>query len=446
MSATVVNTGDGGTSRQFHVFFELDGAFIGQSIVNALAKGGSVQVNQTWTATLGDHNIRASADRFDVVPESLEANNDLVTALPSVAAPDLVISAIIPSPQANLVDGQQVAIAATVTNAGSGDLPGSFVVRFEIDGAFLAQQQVTGGLSTGVSVLVTADWTAQVGGHTARAIADSAGAVTETNEANNTSTIPLPQVPASDLTAVDIQFAPSQGVIAGQGVTITTTVVNTSAGATLRAFRVRFEVDDVAIGSRRVTGGLPPGGQVEVSQVWTSESGVHTARVVVDETNAVTESDETNNQLTMVLPKIADSLVVVGQVTLQGRTDHTGVSVTFADTATSDIYQVTTDAGGNFSIDLPSGVYHIEASHRGYLSARRFDVVIGVGQPNTLPPATLAGGDADGDGDVDARDLLIIARHFNTADTSGDHNGDGLVDILDLAMAGSNYGKTESHW
>ena len=64
----VANQGDGGTSREFQVFFELDGAFIGQSTVRGVSAGGSVPVSQTWTATLGDHKVRAFADRFGVVP------------------------------------------------------------------------------------------------------------------------------------------------------------------------------------------------------------------------------------------------------------------------------------------------------------------------------------------------------------------------------------------
>ena len=104
-------------------------------------------MSQTWTATLGDHKVRAFADRFGVVPESNEGNNDLVESLPGVLAPDLVISEITTSPSENLVDGQQGAIAATVTNAGSGDLPGSFLMRFEIDGDLLAQELISGGLS-----------------------------------------------------------------------------------------------------------------------------------------------------------------------------------------------------------------------------------------------------------------------------------------------------------
>ena len=311
-TATVVNTGEGGTSRDFHVFFELDGAFIGQSIVSGLASGASVQVDQNWTATLGDHNIRAFVDRFDAVPESTEGNNDRVEVLPLIGAPDLVVSQIIASPPDTIVDGQQVAIAASVTNAGSGDLPGNFLVRFEIDDTFLTEELVVGGLSIGESVVITADWAAQVGVHTATVIADSEATVTETDEANNSLSLQLPEVPASDLIVLDIDFDPSEGIFDGQEVSIIATVENTGDGNTLRDFSVRFEVDGVPIGNRLVAGGLSTGEQVSVSQVWTSEGGIHTARVVVDDANAVTESDEANNQLIEQLPEVvAPDLIVI---------------------------------------------------------------------------------------------------------------------------------------
>ena len=140
------------------------------------------------------------------------------------------------------------------------------------------------------------------------------------------------------------------------------------------------------------------------------------------------------------------SFVVTGQVTLQGRTTHVGGLVTFVDTANGGVYEVTTEENGSFSVDLPPGTYDVEASHSGYLPARQVGIGVGIDQPNTLPLVTLAGGDADGDGDVDFRDLRIIGNHFNTSDTDSDINGDGLVDVLDLAIAASNFGRTESPW
>ena len=217
------------------------------------------------------------------------------------------------------------------------------------------------------------------------------------------------------------------------------------AGDSHTDFFVRFEVDGDFLG-RKLVSGLTVGQTKEVIQTWVAQPGTHTVRAGADEFDVVAESNEQNNDIIDVLPEIIELFAVAGNVTLQARTSYAGTSVTFADTAASKSYELTTNEGGDYSIELTSGTYDVEASHPGYLTARKSGLAIGVGQPNTLAPVTLAGGDADGDGDADARDLLIISGHFATANTLSDINGDGLVGILDLAMGASNFGKTETPW
>lgn len=50
-------------------------------------------------------------------------------------------------------------------------------------------------------------------------------------------------------------------------------------------------------------------------------------------------------------------------------------------------------------------------------------------------------GDATGDGKVDASDLTLVTRAFNTQDAAPDINADGIVDIFDLVKVGRNFGK-----
>ncbi|MEK7354440.1 MAG: CARDB domain-containing protein, partial [Chloroflexota bacterium] len=134
---TLENRGTGGTSREFHVLFEIDGAYIGQSKVTGLAAGASTNVSQVWIAERGTHTVTAIADRFNTVSESNETNNRFSLPLPGALAPDLVIERINWLPSDNISDGASVTVNATVTNNGTGALSGSFFVRFEVDGAIL---------------------------------------------------------------------------------------------------------------------------------------------------------------------------------------------------------------------------------------------------------------------------------------------------------------------
>ena len=103
---------------------------------------------------------------------------------------------------------------------------------------------------------------------------------------------------------------------------------------------------------------------------------------------------------------------VTGSVSLEGRTDHSGVTVTFSGQA-----PVLTDVNGNFQIVLLSGVYTITVEKDGFLTAVRPEVVV--------------------DRDTVLPDLLLLG---------GDVNGDGVIDVNDLAIPAKNQGKTESSW
>ncbi len=129
--------------------------------------------------------------------------------------------------------------------------------------------------------------------------------------------------------------------------------------------------------------------------------------------------------------------LITGRVHLQGRTDHSGATVSIND------YSTITNPDGSFSLEAPAGTYTITASLPGYLPATKSNVPVGAGETKDLGVVTLLGGDANGDGVIDAVDLAEIAAHFNTSDVVSDINADGLVDIYDLVLAGLNFGKGE---
>ena len=331
--ATVQNGGSGSTSREFHVLFKVDDAYIGQQKLNGLSAGASVNVTLTWTAEKGTHTITAIADRFNTVAESNEDNNELSMTLPDILAPDLIVESIDWLPLDNIGEGNVVTVNATVTNVGTGALGGSFFARFEVDGTILGRKQVTGGLAVGESVAVSQTWTAEVGIHTVKVIADEFNTVIELDEANNELSQVLPEVLASDLVVTSITWLPMENIDDGQEVTLTATVNNTGAGTTSEDFFVLFEIDGNYLGRQEVTGGLSANGTKQVSQMWTAQVGPHTVKAIADEYDNIAESNETNNELTQALPEVlAPDLVVTAITWLPSDNISDGQAVTLTAT------------------------------------------------------------------------------------------------------------------
>ncbi len=126
-----------------------------------------------------------------------------------------------------------------------------------------------------------------------------------------------------------------------------------------------------------------------------------------------------------------------GIVTLEGRTDHSGVIVT-----NSAGEQTQTQADGFFAIAGGDDIINLEFP--GYLSAQadlRQHMALEQAENGLVELGTIRmlAGDVNEDNVVTILDLAYIARHYLTADPLADLNGDGVVNILDLALVASNY-------
>lgn len=137
-----------------------------------------------------------------------------------------------------------------------------------------------------------------------------------------------------------------------------------------------------------------------------------------------------------------DCVGVGGVVTLQGRVNHSGVTVTAPDGQQSQ-----TNADGSFSIEQAE---ILNFSYPGYLSAQA-TVKIGVileqvgieadFRTTSVGSITLLAGDVNSDNVIDILDLTYLSAHYRTQDMLADLNADGIVNILDLALAANNYGQ-----
>ena len=103
--------------------------------------------------------------------------------------------------------------------------------------------------------------------------------------------------------------------------------------------------------------------------------------------------------------------VVRGTVTLEGRADHSGARVTFAGQE-----PVFTGADGGFQVDVEPGIYSVTVEKDGFLAATKADLEV-------------------------SEDLTLRIRLLG-----GDADANGIVDVRNLMIAGKNQGKAESPW
>lgn len=130
---------------------------------------------------------------------------------------------------------------------------------------------------------------------------------------------------------------------------------------------------------------------------------------------------------------------VGGVLTLQGRTNHSGIVV-----SSSGGQQTQTQADGSFTVPAADNLIF---SFPGYLSAQA-DVQVLLAQNQgaadqavRLGTLTLLAGDTNADNRIDILDLAYIAKFYGSSDSLADLNADGTVNILDLVLAAGNYGQ-----
>jgi hypothetical protein len=108
--------------------------------------------------------------------------------------PDLIVSAVATDPAGNLQSGQSVAFIADIQNIGSGPLVDPFTVEVLVDSVSIGTIAVDQILLSNEAVQINQAWTYNGGDPTIAVVADSLGAVTESDESNNTFSAVLSEV------------------------------------------------------------------------------------------------------------------------------------------------------------------------------------------------------------------------------------------------------------
>jgi subtilase family serine protease len=207
--------------------------------------------------------------------------------------PDLIVQDIALSPVNPAID-DTVTITVTVKNQGTA-LAGASYVTCYVDNEILATKPVS-SLDAGVMGTAAFTWQATQGTHTIRAVADSSGIINETDETNNANTYTLTTL-APDLAIQSITWSPSNP--SGGDSTVISIVVKNDGNIQSHSTNLELFIDGNTRGTQDVAA-INPGASLTKTYTWTALTGQHTFRAVVDEAGNNSESDETNNELTVI--------------------------------------------------------------------------------------------------------------------------------------------------
>jgi len=138
-----------------------------------------------------------------------------------------------------------------------------------------------------------------------------------------------------------------------------------------------------------------------------------------------------------------DAGAVEGQLTLEGRTLFSGITLLVSGTPAA-----TTDASGAFRLTAPAGSYTVAARYPGYMSVEAGGVEVQAGETTRLPAVGLRAGDTDADGDIDLFDVVRCVINLGQERTThADVNSDGKVDLRDVILTQRNYrGVSPAPW
>ena len=268
--------------------------------------------------TSGARAIAVVADAYDEIDETDDTNNALVIHWAGLTVVDretnLTCGGLAAAPS-DLVDaGTDVMVSGLISNTGQ-QAAGSFSVEWvwydSMGGSYVFDTQEFGGLGPGRSESVlsaTVDTSQFVAGvHSVLLRVDRNGEVEESNEEDNecvkTIQIGGSIVPGEvDLVPVSVRFGSPSGAV-GEGNTVEQdqtlyayVTVRNNGTVPSGSFAVQFQTA-VGTGTETWTS-VGPQDQAEVSYpVITSTAGTFDLVICVDPDNLISESDETNNEL-----------------------------------------------------------------------------------------------------------------------------------------------------
>ncbi len=318
------------------VELEIDGIPIEIKPVSISSPSTQIQFN--WTSVIGNHDITLNVDIIDSIAESNEFNN-IATKQITVTEkkkPDLTIDADSITFSNNApIEGELVFINATIDTFNFSENI-SVIVEFLIDDNLVDYSSVS---ISGTSTNIQFTWTCEGGTHDVKIKIDTNNVISESNEANNTATksitvVSQPQVDL-EITSDDIILS-SETPNEGEVLTVNATLHAYNLTENITAF-VEFFVDDNLEGYSTVT---ISEATTDFQFNWICEEGTHDIKIEIDTTNAIGESDESNNaykkQINVIPKPLPDLFLGSTDITFSNDAPKEGDLVTIDTTISAE--------------------------------------------------------------------------------------------------------------
>jgi subtilase family serine protease len=302
-NVTVINYGEARADSWYLGYF-LDGTFKSTISGASLEAGASANITLTWETLEDEHDIRIILDYYDQLSE-IDENNNEYTIMITTLLPDLIVSDISWLP-ANPSAGEDVTFTVKIKNQGSGRAAASRASSY-IDNHFISYLDIT-ELEADAEATTTLTWQATSGTHSIRIIVDFERALNESNCDNNDTRVSVTVAPP-DLIVHNISWSP-EDVTIDETVTFIIEIKNQGSGRALD-FHAAYFMDDALLKTELIST-LQAGASVNATCEWKVLNGRHTFKTVVNYNNYIIESDNTNNENSIIFaPKLPD-LAITG--------------------------------------------------------------------------------------------------------------------------------------
>ena len=290
----LINAG-GATYSTFFVDMYVDGKKAGSKGLYGLGNRTIEVLVYNWTVEGGVHDIGFVVDSSDSVKERCEWNNYYYLNT-SISYPDLEVSEI-EIPSMSPADGEVINISVAITNIGDGATSARFLSILYVDGKATDYEYVN-GLEVMERKYVQFTWLGESGMHDILVVVNGERVVKENAYWNNEGYYRI-EVLRPDLEIVSAFYAPEEPAI-GENVTISVIVKNNGPGYTIRGVPIDLYTKGIKLGSMQIPS-LPEGSQTTVIFSYISKGGVQPIKIIIDRLNEFKESNESNNEFSIVI-------------------------------------------------------------------------------------------------------------------------------------------------